>query len=71
METFEYPSFPPHISRAHVLLYKNVKNAADLRRRIIAAATSPNESDRDAVNFAFVDPRLVSTSFPSFLPEGR
>ena len=63
METYTHPHFPAQLSVAHVALYTAVMNAPSLRARIIkAAATQGVEGDheRSAVNFAFVDARLVS-----------
>lgn len=63
METFTNPHFPRNLSVAHVALYAPVNNAKDLRSRIIKAATldgDEGEQERQAVNFAFIDARLVS-----------
>jgi EKC/KEOPS complex subunit CGI121/TPRKB len=59
MESFAYPHFS---STVHVALFVNVTNAAKLRARIIRASTlqgEGGEEEREAVNFAFVDARLV------------
>ncbi|KAF8655192.1 hypothetical protein AX16_003224 [Volvariella volvacea WC 439] len=61
METLRFPSNPPHLSFAHIALFKNVKNASDLRDRIVSASTSPNQSDRDEVNYAFINPTLITS----------
>lgn len=65
MDTFTFPHFPPETSTAYFALFRNVENAASLRQRIvkISASTTKSERDeeeRDAVNFAFIDARLVS-----------
>ena len=63
METFTNPHFPKNLSVAHVALYAPVNNAKELRSRIIQAATlegDEGEQERQAVNFAFIDARLVS-----------
>jgi EKC/KEOPS complex subunit CGI121/TPRKB len=65
METYTHSQFPPHISLAHVALYTFVTNAPSLRARIINAAITQGDEgnrERDAVNFAFIDARLVSQS---------
>ena len=65
METYTHSQFPPHISLAHVALYTFVTNAPSLRARIINAAITQGDEgnrERDAVNFAFIDARLVSRS---------
>jgi hypothetical protein len=59
MESFAYPHFS---STVYVALFVNVTNAAKLRARIIRASTlqgAEGEAEREAVNFAFVDARLV------------
>lgn len=63
MEVYHYHQFPPHLHTVHIALFTNVQNAADLRTRLVQAAsmTGPEgEREREAVNFAFVDARLVS-----------
>ena len=65
METFTFPHIPtqPHHSgTAHFALFRNVTNAAQLRKRIVEAARMEGErgeSEREAVGFGFVDARLV------------
>ncbi|KAF4574507.1 hypothetical protein EYR36_005849 [Pleurotus pulmonarius] len=64
METFTNPHFPKNLSVAHVALYASVKNAKELRSRIIKAATlegDEGEQERQAVNFAFIDARLITS----------
>ena len=59
METFAYPHFS---STVQVALFKHVTNAANLRARIVRASTlegGQGDVEREAVNFAFVDARLV------------
>ena len=65
METYTHSQFPAHASTVHIALYTAVMNASLLRARITKAATSQGiegDRERDAVNFAFVDARLVSPS---------
>ena len=62
MEVYDYPQFS---LRAAVCLYTDVKNGPEIRKKIVKAATFQGEEGdalRDAVNFAFVDARLVSRS---------
>jgi hypothetical protein len=57
-----YEHFPAHLSCVHIALFKDVKNAAELRSRIVQAATlvgTSGDAAREMVNFAFVDARLV------------
>ncbi|KAH8824815.1 kinase binding protein CGI-121-domain-containing protein [Flagelloscypha sp. PMI_526] len=46
---------------AHLVLYTNVKNASDLRKRIVAAATAESDDERNALNFAFVEAKLITS----------
>ena len=59
MESYSFPQFP---AKVRVALYTNVGNAITLRKRIISAAAAQGEDgerEREALNFAFVDARLV------------
>jgi len=59
MESFDYPQFS---STVHVALFNHVANAAKLKARIVRASTlegTEGQVEREAVNFAFVDARLV------------
>jgi EKC/KEOPS complex subunit CGI121/TPRKB len=59
MESFAYPHFS---SIAHVALFDRVTNAAELRARIVRASNlkgDEGDAEREAVNFAFIDARLV------------
>ncbi|KAI0250507.1 CGI-121-domain-containing protein [Lactifluus subvellereus] len=61
METFAYPHFS---STVQVALFKHVTNAANLRARIVRASTlegREGDAEREAVNFAFIDARLVTS----------
>ncbi|KAF6748590.1 hypothetical protein DFP72DRAFT_916373 [Ephemerocybe angulata] len=67
MDSFTFPHFPCDKSTAHFALFRNVENAPSLRQRIVKVSTLPvgstkreDEVERDAVNFAFIDARLVS-----------
>ncbi|KAI0753593.1 CGI-121-domain-containing protein [Irpex lacteus] len=64
MEVYRYHQFPPHLRTVHIALFSNVQNAAELRNRLVQAAsmTGPEgERERKAVNFAFVDARLIAS----------
>lgn len=59
MESFVYPHFS---STVHVALFKSITNATELRARIVRASTLEGiegEVEREAVNFAFINARLV------------
>ena len=58
IETYHYPQFPQELSAAFVALFTGVTNAAELRLRLIRAASMPGEegeTEREDVNFAFID----------------
>ena len=62
MYALNFQCLKPSHSHVHVALFRNVSNSADLKNRIIAASTAEGEEgerEREAVNFAFVDARLV------------
>ena len=62
METLEYGHVSADVSTVHLALFSDVENAAELRRRLVSAATVPGEEgehEREAVNYAFVDAKLV------------
>ncbi|KAH8115754.1 CGI-121-domain-containing protein [Phellopilus nigrolimitatus] len=64
MESYSYEHFPNRLSTVRVALFTSVKNAAQLRTRIIKASMmegTDGESERDAVNFAFIEPKLVTS----------
>jgi hypothetical protein len=59
MESYHYPECN---LTAHVALYTSVTNGATLRQRIVSAATAvgpEGDVERDALNFAFINARLV------------
>jgi EKC/KEOPS complex subunit CGI121/TPRKB len=58
-----YPNFKQPHSKAFIALCRNVFNAAELKSRIISASITEGEAgqkEREAMNFAFVNARLVS-----------
>ena len=72
MDFFHFPHHHSSQSVAHFALFRDVKNSQALRKRIIAAATiegAPGDQEREAVNFAFIDARLVGRlSYTWILP---
>ncbi|EIN04383.1 CGI-121-domain-containing protein [Punctularia strigosozonata HHB-11173 SS5] len=59
-----YPQFPARRSTVHVALFVDVRNAAEVRARIVKAAGmvgAEGDEEREAVNFAFVDARLITS----------
>ncbi|KAF8960249.1 kinase binding protein CGI-121-domain-containing protein [Flammula alnicola] len=64
MESLHFLHFDARHSQAHIALFRNVTNAGALKSRIIAAATAQGEfgeTEREAVNFAFIDARLITS----------
>ncbi|EJD00788.1 CGI-121-domain-containing protein [Fomitiporia mediterranea MF3/22] len=64
MESYTYKHFPDQLTTVHVALFTNVQNAAELRARIVNASTmqgSEGEQERDAVSFAFIEAKLVTS----------
>jgi len=60
METYYYPQFNGAV--VHVALFDDVANSAGIRACIIQAARIlgiDGDTEREAVNFAFIDARLV------------
>lgn len=72
MDFFHFPHHHSSQSVAHFALFRDVKNSQALRKRIIAAATiegAAGDQEREAVNFAFIDARLVGRlSYTWILP---
>jgi EKC/KEOPS complex subunit CGI121/TPRKB len=65
MEVFSFPQFPAPSSLVHAALYTQVTNATALRKRIIDASTAQGpqgDQEREAVNFSFINARLVRRS---------
>lgn len=63
MLSFHYAHLPTAISTVHVALYTSVSNAAALRARIVRASQlegTEGDAECEAVNFAFVEARLVN-----------
>lgn len=62
MESFTYDCFPSHLSSIHAALFTPISNGSQLRSRIIGASTMEGDEgdrERDALNFAFIDAKLV------------
>ncbi|EIW62280.1 CGI-121-domain-containing protein [Trametes versicolor FP-101664 SS1] len=62
MQTFRYDYLPTEISTTHVALYADVQNSAALRSRIVRASQlegAEGDAEREAVNFAFIEARLI------------
>lgn len=65
MQSFRYPHLPPHLSTVHLALYTNVTTSAEIRARIVRASQlqgPDGDAEREALNFAFIDARLVCLS---------
>jgi len=62
MECMIFPHLYSKHSQVYLSLFRKVSNAADLKARIIAASIADGENgekERERVNFAFIDARLV------------
>lgn len=62
METYTFDNFPPYGKQIHITLFKNVSNAAEIRKRLIAASTmegKEGDKAREEVDFGFVDASMV------------
>lgn len=62
METYTLSHFPPNLRTLHVAYFENVTNAPDIRKRLVAAATTPGaegDAARAAVDFGFIEAGLV------------
>ena len=77
LEVYRYPQFIR--SAVFAAKFTNVKNAGAIRARIVKAATMEGpegDEERDAVNFAFINARLVRglspprrcSSWPDYKP---
>ncbi|KAG8808728.1 hypothetical protein FRC18_004881 [Serendipita sp. 400] len=61
MEVYHIPHFGASV---HTALFHDVSNASALRSRLVAASTMQGEEgvmERGAVNFAFIDARLITS----------
>lgn len=62
MESFAFPHLPAHLQNIYICFFANVSNSKYLRARLISASTLPGDAgdaEREAVNFAFLDPKAV------------
>jgi EKC/KEOPS complex subunit CGI121/TPRKB len=58
-----FPNFKRARSKVFIALCKNVSNVTEVKTRIVSASITEGEAgerEREAVNFAFVNARLVS-----------
>ncbi|KAF9453144.1 CGI-121-domain-containing protein [Macrolepiota fuliginosa MF-IS2] len=64
MDLFYFPHLAPERATTHVALFRNVTNAAALRKRIIGASTMSGEAgelEREEINYAFIEARLITS----------
>ncbi|KAJ7457680.1 kinase binding protein CGI-121-domain-containing protein [Mycena galericulata] len=64
MQSYQLAHFPPHLSFVHAALYTNVSDSDLLRKRLITASTAEGpdgEREREALNFAFIEARLITS----------
>lgn len=63
MESLHFPHLQVDYSYAYIALFRNVSNSEKLKNRIVSASVAEGEfgdKEREAVNFTFIDARLVS-----------
>jgi len=63
MESYNLPHFPVEHSSIHLAFFKNVTNSADLRKRLVAAASMEGpegDAERDVLDYAFIEANMVS-----------
>ena len=63
MESYELSQFPVDHSTVHLAFFKNVTNSADLRKRLVAAASMEGpegDAERDVLDYAFIEANMVS-----------
>jgi EKC/KEOPS complex subunit CGI121/TPRKB len=63
MESLHFLHFQADRSYAHIALFRNVSTSEKLKNRIVSASLTEGElgdKEREALNFAFIDARLVS-----------
>jgi EKC/KEOPS complex subunit CGI121/TPRKB len=68
MESYNLPHFPVEHSSIHLAFFRNVTNSADLRKRLVAAATmegSEGDVERDILDYAFIEANMVSFELSS------
>ena len=72
MESLHFQHFHADRSYAHIALFRNVSNSEKLKNRIISTSLLTDgelgDKEREAINFAFIDARLVSQ--PSCMESG-
>ncbi|KAJ6557212.1 kinase binding protein CGI-121-domain-containing protein [Mycena vulgaris] len=64
MQSYQLPQFPAHLSCVHAALYTDVSESDLLRKRLVTASTAEGidgERERDALNFAFIEARLITS----------
>ncbi|KIJ19744.1 hypothetical protein PAXINDRAFT_125890, partial [Paxillus involutus ATCC 200175] len=59
LETYRFPQFK--LSVVYAAKFKGVTNAATVRSRIVNASLMGGEIDREAINFAFINAKLITS----------
>lgn len=63
MDTYTLDHFSPAAQTVHIAVFHNLRNAPEIRKRLIAAATATGpEGDlaREQVDFGFIEGNMVS-----------
>ena len=74
MESYGYTHFPSNLSNVHIALFIDVKNASELRERIVKAASlvgAEGDAERSRLDFAFIEAKLVRRPLRSKFPRIR
>jgi len=64
MDSLHFPHFQVDHPYAYLALFRNVSNSEKLKKRIVSASVTEGElgdQEREAVNFAFIDARLITS----------
>ncbi|CDZ98779.1 Cell growth regulatory protein CGR11 [Phaffia rhodozyma] len=62
MEVYPLSHMPEELSQVHIALFTNVRNAAEIRSSLIAAATMDGpagDSERDKYDFCFIEAKSI------------
>ena len=65
MESLHFLHFQSDRSYAHIALFRNVSSSEKLKNRLVSASSTEGElgdKEREAINYAFINARLVSYS---------
>lgn len=70
METYHLPSFPSEYGTVHIAYFSGVRNASEIRKRLIKVSQMEGEegdTERAKVDFGFVEGKMVSLFYHAML----